>query len=175
MRSKKADESPIWKSKSQIGSEHGLQRATNSPKIGHLEPALTSSPRRHDYDNHSPIAQLQRQHLLPAHDAVTAHKNQIGDIVQDEHCGEKNNNRPFNSWRFCASHECGQRKRQCDGEENHRKMRPAVRLEGVLWTHCNVSCRGGCPQPQSLCLVNTASNRLYTISISRGTRSTINS
>src|SRR5207237_10726955 len=75
VRSKKADESPILKTKTQVGSEHCLERSTDSPEIRHLKPALISGPHRHNDDDHSPVAELQGQHLLPRQIAVTAHKN----------------------------------------------------------------------------------------------------
>src|SRR5207244_3635026 len=84
-RQKKAEESPIWKTKTQVWREHSLQRAANSPEICNLEPALISRPHRHDYDHHAPVAHLHGQHMPPIHDAVAADKNQISDVVQDQH------------------------------------------------------------------------------------------
>src|SRR6266404_3586709 len=75
VRCEKAKESQVWKSEAQIRSEYGLQRPTNSPEICHLEPALISAPQRHDNNDHSPVTELQWQHLSPRHSAVTAHEN----------------------------------------------------------------------------------------------------
>ena len=75
MRGEKTDKSPIWKTKTQVWREHGLQRAANPPEVRDFEPALISGPHRHDYDHHAPVAQLHWQHLLPIDDAAAADKN----------------------------------------------------------------------------------------------------
>src|SRR4029077_7588895 len=129
MRGEKANEPPIWKPKAQVWREHSLQRAANSPEICNLEPALISSPHRHEYNHHAPIAQLHRQHLLPGRGVAAADKNQIDDVVQQKHCKENADDHFFSTGRFCAPHDRGQHKRQNNREENNREMRQTVRLK----------------------------------------------
>ncbi len=82
MRNEKTEKTKIRKAEAEIWCEHGLERPADSPKISDLKPAVAAAPHRHDHDDHSPIAKLERQHLRPAHDAAAiAHKNQIGRII----------------------------------------------------------------------------------------------
>src|SRR6267378_4004857 len=129
MRGEKADESPIWKAKTQVWREHSLQRAANSPEICNLEPALISGAHCYNDNHHAPIAQLHRQHLLPARGAAAADKNQIDDVVQHKDCRENADDRFFGTGRFCAPHNRGQREWEDNREENNGEMRQTVRLE----------------------------------------------
>ena len=66
MRNEKAEKSEIGKTVRQIGGQNCLQGSANAPEIRHLKPALISRQHRDDHDDHSPIAKLKRQNLLPA-------------------------------------------------------------------------------------------------------------
>src|SRR4026208_970707 len=85
MRCKKTDKSPIWKPKTQVWRQHGLECAATPPEVRHFKPALTPAPHRHDYDHHAPVAHLHWQHMLPVDDAAAADENQIDEIVQDQY------------------------------------------------------------------------------------------
>ena len=81
----KAEEANVGKPEAEIRCQNCLQGSTDSPEISDLEPTLASAQHRNDHDYHSPIAQLQRQHLLPADNpAVKTHKNQIRRVIQNE-------------------------------------------------------------------------------------------
>src|SRR6202011_4764971 len=95
-----ADESKIGKSKSQIWRNQGLQGSADSPKVGDLEPAATSGPKRHDDYHHGPIAQLHWQHFLPCGNAELPRYNQIGDVVYQEQRRNRETDRALEKARF---------------------------------------------------------------------------
>src|SRR5262249_28328160 len=129
MRREKADESPIWKTKAQVWRQYRLQRSADSPEICDLEPALISSPHRHNDNHHTPVPHLHRQHLLPRADGAAANENYTDDVVQPEPRRQNSYDHLFNAGRFCVPNNRGQRKRQNDREENDREVRQTVRLE----------------------------------------------
>ncbi len=99
----------------QIGREHGLQCSADSPEIRHFEPALIFRQHRHDHDNHSPIAKLKGQHLLPAHDAAAiTHKDQIPRVIQNEQNGQCDDDAMLSALRFATAHNCCKKERQRD-------------------------------------------------------------
>src|SRR6266446_3702575 len=104
MREEKTKETKIREAEAKIWCEYGLERPTNSPKICDLKPARTAAPHRHDHNHHSPIAKLERQHLLPTHYADVADKNQIDSVIQHEQGGERCHDHTLEAARFCPTH-----------------------------------------------------------------------
>src|SRR6266568_8820822 len=135
MRYEKTEETKIRKAEAKIWREHGLERPADSPKICDLEPALISTPHRHDHHDHSPIAELERQHLLPAHDADVANKNQIDSVIQHKQGRERCYDHALETARLCPTHNRRQQKRQRDSQENDYEMRGAVSLKRALGIH----------------------------------------
>src|SRR6266404_1680940 len=74
MRNEKTEKPKIGETVGKIWRQNGLQRSTQSPEIGDFEPALVTRQHRDNHHDHSPIAKLQRQNLLPADRAESPHQ-----------------------------------------------------------------------------------------------------
>ncbi len=99
MTDEETEEAKIGKADREIRRKDGLEGPADSPEIGNLAPALAPGEKRDDHRNHRPVAELQRERLLPDEQVMPEKENGVTDVVRDQHDRETNRDREIDPLR----------------------------------------------------------------------------